>query len=98
MNKLKTVGVRVKVFEDRLSPICPDAIFPNNWFSTHDDGTVILYPMLAKSRRLERRSDIVDFLKEVKKVHFIYIMDICHLTSSDICLNLDGKASQPDNN
>lgn len=32
----------------------PDAVFPNNWFSTHHDGTLALYPMLAESRRRER--------------------------------------------
>ena len=31
-------------------PARPDSIFPNNWFSTHEDGTLVLYPMAAKSR------------------------------------------------
>ena len=34
---------------------CPDAVFPNNWVSFHADGTLVLYPMLAPNRRLERR-------------------------------------------
>jgi len=32
----------------------PDALFPNNWFSTHDGDTMVLYSMKAESRRKER--------------------------------------------
>ncbi|MCG2813223.1 MAG: arginine deiminase-related protein, partial [Thermodesulfovibrionales bacterium] len=38
--------------------------FPNNWVSFHHDGTVVLYPMFAENRRLERRLDIIDKIKE----------------------------------
>lgn len=58
---LRGAGVRVMVLEDTPTPRTPDAVFPNNWFSTHDDGTLTLYPMAALLRRLERR---VDALKE----------------------------------
>jgi hypothetical protein len=61
-------GVTVHVFEDTLDPKKPDAIFPNNWFSCHQDGLVVVYPMLAKTRRAERRPDVIQFLKENKKV------------------------------
>lgn len=48
-------GIRVLVLEkpDGL-PKMPDAVFPNNWFSTRHDGTVVLYPMAAENRRAER--------------------------------------------
>lgn len=59
---LTEAGVRVRVFDDTAEPVTPDALFPNNWLSTHDDGTVVLYPMEAPSRRAERREDIVDAL------------------------------------
>lgn len=52
------------VVEDTLAPEKPDAVFPNNWFTTHGDGKLVLYPMLAENRRLERRSDIIDLLKK----------------------------------
>ncbi|MBV6404237.1 MAG: amidinotransferase [Flavobacteriales bacterium] len=39
---------------DPKDPAAPNAVFPNNWFSTHDDGTVLLYPMCTPSRRAER--------------------------------------------
>ena len=41
----------------------PDSIFPNNWISFHESGTVGLYPMFAENRRLERREDILDHLE-----------------------------------
>ncbi|MDC3240739.1 arginine deiminase-related protein, partial [Gammaproteobacteria bacterium] len=34
------------VFEDIEGLGSPDAIFPNNWVTFHDDGTVVLYPMM----------------------------------------------------
>jgi len=58
VEQLRSHGVHVDVFDDTPSPIKPDAIFPNNWFSTHADGTIILYPMLAENRRLERNEDL----------------------------------------
>lgn len=42
----------------------PDAVFPNNWCSTHAGGKLVLYPMMAPSRRRERRDEIVDALRE----------------------------------
>ena len=60
---LQSEGVNVIVVEDSLTPIKPDAVFPNNWITFHQDGTVITYPMLSKTRRLERRDDIIENLK-----------------------------------
>lgn len=57
--KLTRAGVEVTVAEDTMSPLKPDAIFPNNWVSFHRDGAVVLYPMLASNRRLERRDDLL---------------------------------------
>ncbi len=64
VNKLKAVGVNVLVVNDTLSPDTPDSIFPNNWISFHQDGSVVLYPMFAENRRLERREDVLDTLEE----------------------------------
>ena len=62
--QLRKAGVDIIVIEDTPNPHTPDSIFPNNWISFHNDGTVILYPMQAENRRLERREDIVDSLQE----------------------------------
>lgn len=61
---LQHAGVRVQVFRQPAGLDTPDAVFPNNWFSTHDDGTLVLYPMAAANRRLERRADIVAWLQQ----------------------------------
>ena len=62
--KLRSHGVDVFVFDDTPSPVKTDAVFPNNWISFHADGTVVLYPMLSANRRLERRADIIESLKD----------------------------------
>ena len=56
---LQNAGVQVIVGLDTAQPIKPDAVFPNNWVSFHADGTVVLYPMEAPNRRLERREDLI---------------------------------------
>ena len=65
VDTLKAAGVNVITIDDTVEPTKPDSIFPNNWISTHDDGTVVTYPMWAVSRRLERREDIIDMLKSM---------------------------------
>lgn len=62
VNILRENGVDVTVVNDTLEPETPDSIFPNNWVSFHDDGSVFLYPMHSPNRRLERRKDIIDEL------------------------------------
>jgi hypothetical protein len=57
---LASEGVTVCVAQDSDEPRKPDAVFPNNWVSFHADGTVVLYPMQAVSRRAERRREVVD--------------------------------------
>jgi hypothetical protein len=55
-------GINVLVVEDTDEPKKTDAIFPNNWFSTHHDGKLVLYPMFSSNRRLERRKDLIELL------------------------------------
>ena len=52
---LKDNGITVLVAYDTPEPRTPDAVFPNNWFSTHEDGILVMYPMFAENRRLERK-------------------------------------------
>lgn len=61
---LRTAGVLVHVVDDTATPEKPDAVFPNNWFSTHHDGRVALYPMYSATRRKERRHDVIEGLRE----------------------------------
>jgi hypothetical protein len=61
---LRKHEIEVIVFDDTLEPLTPDAVFPNNWISMHQNGEVVLYPMLTPNRRLERRLDVVESLRE----------------------------------
>jgi hypothetical protein len=65
---LRTEGVEVLVVQDTPEPHTPDSVFPNNWFSTHEGGTLVLYPMYAKNRRLERKPGVLELLKSKYKI------------------------------
>jgi hypothetical protein len=65
---LRAAGVNVHVFEDTGEPEKPDAVFPNNWISTHHDGRIALFPMYSNLRRRERRQDIVMGLRKHYRV------------------------------
>ena len=75
---LEANGVRVVVIDDTADPHTPDSIFPNNWVSFHADGTVVLYPMEAPNRRVERRSDIVDALNAEHGFQINNVVDLSH--------------------
>ncbi len=61
---LERAGVSVHVIPDTPAPVKPDAVFPNNWFSTHEDGTLVTYPSFWPQRRLERRADVIEQLSD----------------------------------
>jgi len=65
VSMLESKGIEVACFDDTPDPHTPDSIFPNNWISFHEDGTIVLYPMKAKNRRVERRPDIIEKLQSV---------------------------------
>lgn len=68
VERLEAEGVRVHLFEDKGERDTPDSVFLNNWFSTHAGGHVAIYPMYPRSRRRERRSDIIEMLKAEYRV------------------------------
>ncbi len=61
---LREHGVNVIVVSDTKEHDTPDSIFPNNWVSFHETGTVCVYPMFAENRRLERREEIFEALED----------------------------------
>ena len=77
---LRDHGIEVLVFDDTPDPHTPDSIFPNNWVSFHADGRVVLYPMEATNRRLERRADIIDSLGNE---HGFMVSEIVDLSSHE---------------
>ncbi len=76
VEKLRSYGVEVVVFEDRLEPRTPDSIFPNNWISFHNNGRVMTYPMQAVSRRLERRKDVIEDLQNEYGFEVTQVIDM----------------------
>ncbi|WP_199119206.1 citrulline utilization hydrolase CtlX [Pedobacter sp. ASV28] len=66
---LRENGIDVKVISDTLQPETPDSIFPNNWVSFHEDGSVYLYPMFSANRRLERRKEIIEELSQTFEIN-----------------------------
>lgn len=68
--RLRDAGVGVHVFQDERDDT-PDAVFPNNWFSTHPGGHVAIYPMFVPSRRRERRGDVIEMLKAQYRVQVV---------------------------
>jgi hypothetical protein len=56
---LRSAGIDALLFDDTEKPAKPDAVFPNNWFSTHAEGRVVLYPLAAPNRRPERRVELL---------------------------------------
>ena len=67
---LRENGVAVTVLNDTPEPHTPDSIFPNNWVSFHEDGSVFLYPMQAENRRLERK--VFNAIKEAFEAKHVY--------------------------
>lgn len=81
---LTGAGVNVIIAEDTPEPHTPDSIFPNNWFTTHsadelDAGgsTLVLYPMNAPNRRLERDKNVLQALEDAGKT-FRQVIDLTH--------------------
>jgi hypothetical protein len=77
---LRSENIDMFIVEDTVAPIKPDAIFPNNWVSFHENGLVILYPMKTASRRLERRTDFFDSLS-LRGVKCDRIVDLSYFES-----------------
>lgn len=75
---LRENGVEVHVFSSPKDKATPDAVFPNNWVSFHEDGRAFLYPMLTPNRREERRMEIIETIKK----HF-FISEIVDLTHEE---------------
>ena len=75
---LESEGITVCAVEDTTEPAKPDAVFPNNWVSFHEDGTVVLYPMQAETRRRERRREVIDAVVDRLGFKVARILDLTH--------------------
>ncbi|MCG3164509.1 MAG: hypothetical protein POELPBGB_00263 [Bacteroidia bacterium] len=75
---LSEKGVNVILLPDTPEHPKPDALFPNNWVSFHEDGTVVLYPMYAANRRKERRKDIIEVVEKQCSFRLSQVIDLTH--------------------
>ena len=64
VSKLQANGIDVTVVQDTAEPHTPDSVFPNNWISFHEEGTIFLYPMFAINRRQERKQHVLDIVNK----------------------------------
>ena len=87
VEKLKNIGIDVRVMQDTKEPHTPDSIFPNNWFSTHYSNTVVLYPMFAENRRLERTDNLYDYFDKADDLN---VVDYSNLEKENIFLEGTG--------
>ena len=74
---LRNNGVKVTVVQDTAEPFTPDSIFPNNDFTTHNDGTerlLVFYPMCAPNRRKEREK----LRQALRQMEFDKVIDLTH--------------------
>ena len=89
--QLRAAGIEVVVFDEAEPHETPDALFPNNWISTHADGTVALYPMFAPNRRTERREDVPLVLEHQFGFDVRQIIDFTEFESHDKFLEGTGS-------
>jgi hypothetical protein len=74
VDAFRVAGFTVELFTDDVAQPLPDSIFPNNWFSTHVNRALILYPMLTPNRRAERKTSIIETL--VHKYNYSALHDL----------------------
>lgn len=88
VEKLRANDIHVTVFEDTDNLRKPDAVFPNNWFSTWSDGRMYLYPMTTKARRVERSYTAIQEL--ARDFTITQITDMSHTEEYGFALESTG--------
>lgn len=89
VDTLRNNGIDVTVVNDTPIPHTPDSIFPNNWISFHDNGTIVLYPMYAVNRRAERKQTVLDILNQ--KFNIANTIDLTQKEQDNIFLEGTGS-------
>ncbi|NOD87125.1 MULTISPECIES: citrulline utilization hydrolase CtlX [unclassified Ruegeria] len=88
VRQLRDAGITVHVFDDFGDLNTPDSVFPNNWFSTHPGGHIAIYPMFVPSRRRERRTGVIELLKQKYRVQDV--IDYSGLEQDNLALEGTG--------
>ena len=90
VEKLRANGINVVVIDDTNEFNTPDSVFPNNWISFHENGSVAIYPMFAENRRLERREDVLLALEQ-KGFEIKDVIDYTEAEDEDVFLEGTGS-------
>lgn len=95
VNALLKNTVRVMVFDQPRDILTPDAVFPNNWFSTFKDRysqvNLVIYPMLNQSRRLEKSIDALTNNLKIQGVEIHKEWDFSNLEQTHQALEGTGS-------
>ncbi len=84
VEQLQSHKIEVLVLgKTHTSELVPDAIFPNNWFSTRNSGEIFIYPMKTPNRQAEVQ---IDGLSN-KLIEAGYLVDNIH----DLRQSFDGN-------
>ena len=88
---LESEGVAVCAVPDTAVPVKPDALFPNNWVSFHEDGTLVLYPLQSASRRPERRQEVIEAAIARLGFKVAHLLDLTHFEGQGMFLEGTGS-------
>ena len=86
---LRDKHIDVVVIQDTEEPHTPDSIFPNNWISFHKNSTIVLYPMFAENRRLERKESVMETIRS--RFNIDSTIDLTKNEAQDIFLEGTGS-------
>ncbi|MGB0769376.1 MAG: citrulline utilization hydrolase CtlX [Flavobacteriaceae bacterium] len=90
VQKLQAAGIQVVVVDDTKEFDTPDSIFPNNWISFHQNGTIALYPMFAENRRFERKESVVEAVEQ-KGFSIKHVVDYSEAEQENLFLEGTGS-------
>jgi hypothetical protein len=61
---LRAHGIDVTVIDDTPEPHTPDSVFPNNWISFHDDGSVLPLPYVCHEQAFGKKTTCAGSIKQ----------------------------------
>jgi hypothetical protein len=97
VKKLRAAGVTVLELESPEGVVVPDALFPNNWVTIHNNQggkrIVVTYPMLAENRRQERQLENLMDLFEKNTYLVDYVVDLSFYEEEDPPQILEGTGA-----